>query len=268
MRAMGNQRAANLLGIILVLTSLPAFASQAQEVAEGRFPVLNRLTAEGRIPVLSEDQRRELLDEVRIERLLWKDELARLRVRAEGSASAGVAEAMSCIDRVQAEVSRRLEVLEESINRGEIDEQLIMRVLSSGAGHENRPEYPVISGAGLRLPEPVHREVTLHDDLPPAYWEEPSAEYEAFRPKAAGEEDAVSLLAFSLSSDPVALYQHVLHEIDPVSAFGLSRSPEGVLSSGAVAVRVWKPRLAGPRLRQAPRLRGARGWRLRPHRHP
>lgn len=216
-----------LLATVMVLTSLQAFPSEERSFTQGRFPLLDRLAVEGTPITLSDDDRRDLLEEVVVERLLWHDELTRLRDRARASA-----ETLARIDGVEEKVLGELGALEESIQRGIIDERLLRRVLGPGDGGVERRERSIISGGSLRLPEATHRGVVLNDAVPPHYWDSPSAAFEISHTKAQGEVDRVAELVADLGGEPVALYRHVVHEISPVIAFGLSRSPEGVLASG------------------------------------
>ena len=190
MKKMITDGMVTLLATVIVLTSLPVFPSEALPLLQGRFPILKRLAAEGPTATLSDSDRRNLLDEVVVERLLWHDEFTRLRERAGSSA-----ETLSRIDGVEEKVLHDLEALEISIQRGTLDEGFLRRLLGPDDGGVERQERPIISGGSLRLPEASHREVRLNDALPPDYWDSPSAEFAFRHSKALGEIDPVAELA-------------------------------------------------------------------------
>ena len=228
---LGRVAAFGLLFLLLGAGASAASVSDSSRVGVGRFPLLTRmardLPAKGAGPALTETERRALLDEIEIERLLWLEELDRLELRA---AASGVTSAR--IDAVRSDVERKLLALETAIEEDRLDPALLKALLGPGLDRDTAQPL-IISGSGLRLPEPSHREAVISDEMPEGYWVAPSPEYDKRRAKALGNEDPVADLAAELGNDPIALYQHVLHQIQPVNAYGLSRTPEAGLASGA-----------------------------------
>jgi len=214
-------------GVIIILAAQPLLCAEAPST--GHFPLLHRLlqTREGggAAKALGPEDSRALLDEIAVERLLWKDELDRLRTRAASSA-----EAVSRIEDVRTEVHQQLDALEASIAEGSPDENLLRRVLSRGSA---KGAPPILSGGGLRIPAAIHRKPPEAKPAPEGCWDHPSpVEKTAHAKSSSGEADTIDSLAAELGGAPVALYQYVLHNIRPVNAYGLSRSPEAVLQSG------------------------------------
>ncbi|NOZ78849.1 MAG: hypothetical protein GXP48_06680, partial [Acidobacteria bacterium] len=235
---MGRVRRGALVAVALAMVfSSVGFAEKAGPAPE-RFPVLRSLAGRGQEAVtLSAEAKASLLRETAVERALWEDDLKRLEERATSSGVSGSGEALARIGAVRSEVMGKLKALETSIGRGKLEPDVVKSVLSLGPGEAKRPRWPVISGGGLRIAAPVHREVSLRGGeaaYPEGYWEAPGGGVRAqsVGPGEVEEAAAVQAKAKELGYDPVAAYRYVLGSIRPVAGYGLARKPEATLQSG------------------------------------